>query len=208
MRRQQTFEGTASQLTMSKLSCKRLNGGYYTASAPGTSNHRVRPEHSILSTDYRISAATERRPGVTSSAGCTAEGRPQKGQGVVPHHIPYASMRTTVLLDGGNIRKKSSHSGTTHGELRNARPIAHDPVHAGAIRTWTTFDWDATGAGRFEIFAGDSGHQPHLLEQPGFHVLSYDRSLLLITRPIIDLAAGSRRTGKKNIDFRAYGLFP
>ena len=129
-------------------------GGYYPASAPGTSKHRIVILNTVFfSTDYRNQCGDPKDdPGDDQLRWLAAQlqDAANKGNKVwLLYHIPYGiDAYNSVIAPGGNavekvvslwqpITRRSSWPCSINTET------LFSPCWP-AIRTWITFDWDLT----------------------------------------------------------------
>ncbi len=200
------------------------SGGYYTASAPGPSTHRVVILNTVFfSTDYRNQCGDpEDDPAGDQLRWLAAQLRDaaNKGDKVwLLYHIPYGiDAYNSVIAPAGNAVEKVVslwQSGYTETFLTLL------DQYRGTIRSMlaghTHMDYFRQGpyveTGRPSAFLlVTPGISPIFGNNPGLHLLSYERktfSLLDYTTYRLDLAAGSEAAWKEEYRFsRTYRLFP
>ena len=200
------------------------NGGYYTASAPGTSKHRVVVLNTVFfSTDYRNQCGDSKDdPGVDQLRWLTAQlkdAAAKRDKVWLLYHIPYGiDAYNSVIGTGGNTVEKVVslwQAGYTETFLRLLAQYRDTILFM--LAGHTHMDYFRLGPngepGRSSSFLlVTPGISPIFGNNPGLHVLSYDRkafSALDYTTHRLDLAAGSSADWKEEYRFsRTYGLFP
>ena len=197
-------------------------GGYYAASAPGTSKHRIIILNTVfLSTDYRNQCGDPKDdPGGDQLRWLAAQlsDAAAKGDKVwLLYHIPYGiDAYNSVIAAGGKAVEKVISLWQPHYTERFLSLLDqyHDTI-LSMLAGHTHMDYFRLGpdgeTGRSSTFLlVTPGVSPIFWNNPGLHVLSYDRkafSLLDYATHRLDLAAGSTAEWKEEYRFsRAYHL--
>jgi hypothetical protein len=199
-------------------------GGYYTAPAPGSSKHRVVVLNTVFfSTDYRNQCGDPKDdPGGDQLSWLASQlkNAAVKGEKVwLLYHIPYGiDAYNSVLATGGNtVEKVVSLWQPDYMEKFLILLDQYRDTIASMLAGHTHMDYFRMGLsgeiGRSSAFLlVTPGISPIFGNNPGLHVLSYDRkafSLLDYTTHRLDLAVGSSPDWKAEYRFsRTYRLFP
>ena len=199
-------------------------GGYYTASAPGTSKHRIVILNTVFfSTDYRNQCGDPKDdPGgdqLRWLASQLKDAAANRDKVWLLYHIPYGiDAYNSVIATGGNTVEKVV-SLWQPGYTRTFLTLLdqYRDTILSMLAGHTHMDYFRLGpdgeTGRSSTFLlVTPGISPIFGNNPGLHVLSYDHkafSLLDYTTHRLDLAAGSSANWKEEYRFsRAYTLFP
>jgi hypothetical protein len=201
-----------------------LPGGYYTASAPGTSKHRIVVLNTVFfSTDYRNQCGDPKDdPGGEQLRWLAAQlqDATAKGDKVwLVYHIPYGiDAYNSVISKGGNAVEKVIslwQPGYTKSFL--AMLDQYRDTILAMLAGHTHMDYFRLGpennTGRPAPFLlVTPGISPIFGNNPLLHILSYDRSrfsLLDYSAHRLDLTAGSSAQWKEEYRFSlTYRLFP
>lgn len=199
-------------------------GGYYAASAPGTSKHRVIILNTVFfSTDYRNQCGDpEEDLGGDQLRWLAAQlqDAASKGDKVwLLYHIPYGiDAYNSVIAPGGNaVEKVVSLWQPDYTEKFLALLDQYRDTIQSMLAGHTHMDYFRLGP--YGVTSRPStfllvtpGISPIFGNNPGLHVLSYDRktfSLLDYTSHRLDLAAGSSADWREEYRFsQVYRLFP
>jgi hypothetical protein len=199
-------------------------GGYYTALAPGRSKHRLIVLNTVFfSTDYRNQCGDPKdEPGGDQLRWLAAQLRDaaSKGDKVwLLYHIPYGiDAYNSVISPGGN-RVEKVVSLWQPGYTENFLTLLdrYRDTILSMVAGHTHMDYFRLGpygeTGRPSTFLlVTPGISPIFGNNPGLHVLSYDRksfSLLDYATHRLDLPAGSSAGWREEYRFsRVYRLFP
>ena len=199
-------------------------GGYYAASAPGTSKHRVVILNTVFfSTDYRNQCGDPKDdPGGDQLRWLAArlEDAANKGDKVwLLYHIPYGidAYNSVIAPDGNTVEKVVSLWQPGYTEKFLALLDQYRDTIQSMLAGHTHMDYFRLGpygvTGRPSTFLlVTPGISPIFGNNPGLHVLSYDRkafSLLDYASHRLDLSAGSSADWREEYRFsRTYRLFP
>jgi sphingomyelin phosphodiesterase acid-like 3 len=199
-------------------------GGYYTASAPGTSKHRVVILNTVFfSTDYRNQCGDPRDdPGGDQLRWLAAQLKDAASKDYklwLLYHIPYGiDAYNSVIAPGGNTVKKVVslwHPAYTEKFLTLLDQY-RDTIQS-MLAGHTHMDYFRLGpygeTGQPSTFlVVTPGISPIFGNNPGLHLLSYDRkafSLQDYATHRLDLAADSSADWREEYRFsRTYRLFP
>ena len=199
-------------------------GGYYAASAPGTFKHRVVILNTVFfSTDYRNQCGDPKDdPGGDQLRWLAArlEDAANKGDKVwLLYHIPYGidAYNSVIAPDGNTVEKVVSLWKPGYTEKFLALLDQYRDTIQSMLAGHTHMDYFRLGpygvTGRPSTFLlVTPGISPIFGNNPGLHVLSYDRkafSLLDYASHRLDLSSGSSADWREEYRFsRTYRLFP
>jgi hypothetical protein len=199
-------------------------GGYYAAAVPGTPRHRVMVLNTVLfSADYRNQCGNPRDdPGGDQLRWLASQLKDaaDKGDRVwLLYHIPYGidAYNSVIATNGNTVEKVVSlwQPGYTENFLNLLNQYRGTIL--AMLGGHTHMDYfrlapdDETGRSSAFLLV-TPGISPIFGNNPGLHVLSYDRrafSLLDYTTHRLDLATGPSAKWRKEYRFsRTYRLFP
>ena len=199
-------------------------GGYYTASAPGTSKHRVVILNTVFfSTDYRNQCGDPKDdPGgdqLRWLASQLKDAAAKRDKVWLLYHIPYGidAYNSVIAASGNTVEKVVSlwQPGYTKNFLvlldqyrDTIVSMLAGHTHMDYFRLGPNGETDPSST----FLLVTPGISPIFGNNPGLHVLSYDRkvfSILDYATHRLDLASGSAADWREEYRFsRTYRLFP